>query len=71
MPYGFTTPSVTSVVAVGGAHNDLAFNVGFADGVDEWFAPEVVDFVDHAAGTEMQIGEHRFVRSADGEWQQR
>jgi hypothetical protein len=47
---------------------DLAYNVGFGETDDEWFAPELVELVDHAPGSEMTIGDRRFIRSADGEW---
>jgi hypothetical protein len=66
--YGFTTPSVTGVGFVGATGLDLAYNVGFDNDADAWFAPELVEVVDHAPGSEMTIGDRRFVRSADGEW---
>ena len=67
--YGETTPSVTGVEVIGGAAADYAFNLQL-DGRDEslWFAPELLEFVDHAAGTEIVIGDKRLVRSASGEW---
>ena len=65
--YGFTTPSVTLVAVIGGSQRDLAYNVGF-EGSDAWFAPELVEVVDRAEGSEIRIGHRRFVRSADGEW---
>mgnify|MGYP000285989531 CR=1 FL=1 len=50
--YGETTPSVTGVEVIGGAAHDYAINVQL-DGRDEslWFAPELLEFVDHAPGT--------------------
>jgi len=66
--YGFTAPSVTGVSVVGTTRLDLAYNVGFGEADDEWFAPELVELEDHAPGSEMTIGERRFLRSADGEW---
>ena len=66
--YGFTTPSMTGVSFIGTTVLDLAYNVGFDDNIDVWFAPEFVEVVDHAPGSEIMIGEQRFIRSADGEW---
>lgn len=66
--YGFTTPSVTGISFVGSTEVDIAYNVGFGDNHDVWFAPELVEVVDHAPGSEMTIGDRRFIRSADGEW---
>jgi hypothetical protein len=67
--YGETTPSVTGVEVVGEAIGDYAINVQL-DSRDEslWFAPELLEFVDHAPGTEIVIGNKRLVRSASGEW---
>jgi hypothetical protein len=67
--YGETTPSVTGVEVIGGVDADYAINVQL-DGRDEslWFAPELLEFVDHAPGTEIVIGNKRMVRSASGEW---
>jgi hypothetical protein len=67
--YGETTPSVTGVDVVGEATADYAINVQL-DSRDEslWFAPELLEFVDHAPGTEIVIGNKRLVRSASGEW---
>ena len=67
--YGETTPSVTRVEVVGGAAADYAINVQL-NGREEtvWFAPELLEFVDHAPGTEIVIGNKRMVRTASGEW---
>ena len=67
--YGETTPSVTGVEVVGGATNDYAINVQL-DGRDEslWFASELLEYVDHAPGTEIVIGNRRLIRSEAGEW---
>ncbi len=67
--YGETTPSVTGVEVIGGAAADYAINVQL-DGRDEplWFAPELVEFVDHAPGTKVVIGNKRLVRTASGQW---
>ncbi len=67
--YGETTPSVTGVDVIGGAERDYAIAVNF-DGKSEsiWFAPDLVEFVDHGAGQEMRVGSRQFVRDANGEW---
>ena len=67
--YGETTPSVTGVEVVGQTGEDYAINVQL-DGRDEsiWFAAELLEFIDHAPGTEIVIGNKRAVRAASGEW---
>jgi hypothetical protein len=71
--YGETTPSVTGVDVIGVLTSDYALNVYFADR-DEgfWFAPELVEFVDHAPGSTMSLdlptGRKSWRRAANGEW---
>ena len=69
--YGWTVPSTTGVSVIGSCIEDFAFNVSLPD-LNEcfWFAPELVEFVDHAPGTEIGIGKKKFIRRADGEWQE-
>jgi hypothetical protein len=69
--YGETTPSVTAVDVVGQLTEDFAINV-CVSGVEEqyWFAPNLLEFVDHSAGTEIIIGNSRAVRRADGSWEE-
>jgi hypothetical protein len=69
--YGETTPSATAVEVVGELLSDFAVNVYFEErGSALWFAPEELEFVDHAAGTEITLEgvAKRWVRGADGEW---
>ena len=69
--WGWTTPSVSGVVdVIGGMESDSALNVHFEDDAveDAWFAPELVEFVDHAPGTTMSFGDRKFVRGPEGEW---
>lgn len=67
---GETTPSITSVTVIGEVMEDFALNIAFDQGGEsQWFAPELVEFVDHGAGTEIRIGEKRWVRSASGDWE--
>lgn len=69
---GETTPSVTEVEVVGGAADDYALAVSF-DGTDDvvWFAPELLELVDHGAGAEITIHAdptRKWVRNASGGW---
>jgi hypothetical protein len=67
--YGYTTPSVTNVEVVGGTEANFAFSVQLEDVEGEvWFAPDLLELVDHDAGTTIEIGGKTFVRRADGEW---
>jgi hypothetical protein len=68
--YGMTTPSVTGVEVVGAAADDVALNVHFEDEAvdDAWFAPELVEVVDHAVGSQATVGDHAFVKAEDGTW---
>jgi hypothetical protein len=36
---------------------------------DAWFHPNLVEYVDHAAGTDMRVGNRHVVRDAVGDWQ--
>ena len=67
--YGNTTPSVTGVSVVGDSSGDYALNVHLQGREDTiWFAPQLLELVDHAPGTEISIGEISLVRGADGNW---
>ncbi len=71
--YGETTPSVTGVQVIGSPSNDYAINVHFEERDEAfWFAPELVEFLDHAPGTEIRLEgvEKRWTRSEDGGWQE-
>jgi hypothetical protein len=69
--YGETTPSKTGVEVVGKITNDYALNVFFIE-LDEsvWLIPELLEFIDHAPGTEFQIegASQKFVRNTSGKW---
>ena len=69
--YGHTTPSYTEVEVIGDDGSDAAINV-FFDDLDQgfWFAPSLVEFVDHGAGTvvSLQGADREHVRDADGGW---
>ena len=69
--YCYTTPSVTGVHVVGGCPDDFAINVHFDElDVDHWFNPELLEFVDHGAGTEIMLDgvRKKWTRNADGGW---
>jgi hypothetical protein len=59
------------VQVIGGTESDLAFNVHFDEDAvpDAWFHPNLVEYVDHAAGTDMRVGNRHVVRDAVGDWQ--
>jgi hypothetical protein len=69
--YGATTPSVTNVEVIGHLSDDCAINVHFEDlNQAFWFAPDLLEFVDHAPGTEawVQGSPTKSVRQPDGSW---
>lgn len=54
---------------IGEVKDDLAFSVIFENSHTQlWFAGELLEFVDHAPGLEVQIGDTRLIRRADGGW---
>ena len=66
---GFTTPSSTFVEVIGDLAEDYAINVSFEEIEGEfWFSKNLLEFIDHGAGTEMIIGDLKSVRRADGTW---
>ena len=71
--YGQTTPSVTGVEVIGELTSDYAINVFFEDRQESfWFCPTLVEFLDHAPGTEITIQgvAKKWVRTESGEWQE-
>ena len=68
---GWTTPSKTGVEVIGEQSEDFAFNVSF-EHLDEdvWFAPDLLEFVDHGAGTTVTIHgvPKKWVRTETGDW---
>lgn len=70
--HGYTTPSVTGVVVIGDDGGDYAIAV-FLEGSAEatWFAPRLLEFVDHAPGTEIRVGDRLAVRDSNGNWVER
>lgn len=48
---------------------DKAYNVSIeGQSADLWFAPEQIELVNHAPGTDIRIGNKRLVREVDGSW---
>lgn len=71
--FGVTTPSVTGVEVIGKLSDDFALNVNFEDCLGEyWFAPELLEFVDHGAGAEITLEgvPKKWTRTEDGEWEE-
>ena len=69
--YGETTPSDTKVEVIGKLETDYAVNVYFDMlDVSYWLAPQMLEFVGHAAGTEIHVHGSPFksVRQPDGTW---
>jgi len=69
--YGETTPSSTGVDVIGSPHDDYAINVHLEERDEAfWFASEVVEFQDHAPGTEIRLDgvDKRWTRTEDGGW---
>jgi len=64
---------VTLVDVIGEYHADYAVNVYFDElGKDYWFAPELLEFIDHAPGTEILVSgsNKKLVRTRDGRWRE-
>jgi len=71
--YGQTTPSQTGVEVIGEGNSDYAINVFFKDRNESfWFAPALVEFIDHGAGTEVTIAgaAKKWIRTESGEWRE-
>jgi hypothetical protein len=71
--YGQTTPSVSGVGVIGELESDYAINVFFEDRQESfWFAPALVEFIDHAPGTEITLDgvAKKWVRTETGEWEE-
>ena len=69
--YGKTPPSVTGVTIIGELVGDHAFNVSIEGRTNTlWFAPQLLEFIDHGAGTEISFDgvPKKWTRSASGEW---
>jgi hypothetical protein len=71
--YGESIPSSSGVGPVIGAEGeDLALSVYFEDTKEqEWFAPHLLEFLDHGAGQTLNLeGGPAFVRDDQGNWEE-
>ncbi len=69
--YGETRPSVTDVEVIGEVEEDFALNVNIDDLNEQyWFAPHLLEFIDHAEGITLQVGNIEAVRRSDGSWEE-
>ena len=69
--YGLTTPSVTNVEVIGEHDADEAVNVYFEErGESLWFVPDLLEFINHAPGTEIRLDgiDKRWTRAPEGRW---
>ncbi len=71
--HGETTPSITRVLVIGVADEDVALAVhieGRAE--DVWIAPQLLEFIDHGEGATVTIDgvNTRSIRNADGSWRE-
>jgi hypothetical protein len=69
--YGLTTPSASGVDVIGSKAEDLAYSVSIDELKQQfWLSPDLVEFVDHGAGTEMRLDgvPMTWRREADGSW---
>lgn len=68
---GETKPSVTNIEVIGNLESDFAFNVFFEDENEQyWFAPHLLEFVDHAVDTTIEIGNMKLIRQTNGTWKE-
>ena len=71
--HGFTMPSASGVSVIGSSSHDVALGVYFDDlKLALWFAPELLEFVDHGAGTTIWVqgSEVEWVKTERGDWVQ-
>jgi hypothetical protein len=69
--HGSTVASCGGVTVIGEPVDDVALNVYFEDrNEDAWFAPALLEFIDHAPGTEIRLEgvPKTWMRAASGEW---
>jgi hypothetical protein len=67
--YGETKPSISGVNVIGESTSDHAINVMLESRQQAyWFAPDLVELIDHAPGTQITLGSRKLIRDAAGEW---
>ena len=72
--HGETTPSSSGADVIGDCPDDYASAVFLEDRSEAlWFAPELLEFIDHGAVTTMSIDGSgiELVRDEDGSWHER
>lgn len=68
---GRTIPSVTGVEVIGNSSKDFAIAVTLeAQTKQLWFAEEVLEFVDHGAGTTIETHGRKLIRDEHGHWRE-
>jgi len=71
--HGFTMPAASGVEVIGSSSHDVALGVYF-DELKEalWFAPELLDFLDHGEGTTIRVqgSDVEWVKTERGDWTQ-
>jgi hypothetical protein len=68
---GRTTPSVTGVEVIGNTYKDFAIAVTLESQTKQlWFAEEVLEFVDHGAGTTVEVAGQKLIRDEYGHWRE-
>jgi hypothetical protein len=68
---GRTTPSITRVDVIGNSYKDLAIAVALEAQTEQlWFAEEVLEFVDHGAGTTVEVAGRKLIRDEHGHWRE-
>ena len=71
--HGFTMPSASGVEVIGSSSRDVALGVYFDDLKEAlWFAPELLEFVDHGEGTRIRVqgSDVEWVKTERGDWVQ-
>ena len=69
--HGFTTPSVTGIDVIGDLKEDYAIGVYFEEvGKALFFVPDLLEFIDHSAGTDVKIDGTEWIRTEDGDWEE-
>lgn len=66
---GRATPSITRIEVIGDSCKDLAIAVTLEAQIKQlWFAEEVLEFVDHGAGTTVEVAGRKLIRDEHGHW---
>ncbi|MBN1469397.1 MAG: hypothetical protein JXM74_10410 [Fusobacteriaceae bacterium] len=68
--YGETIPSITNVKVIGNNNDDFAFNIQIDDCNEYWISPDLLEFINHTSGTEINIGSYSATRTVSGEWKE-